>query len=398
MKEKLDALYITKLVPSAPALAGDTIYSKGILESIREHLSVTVLAARCDPEQAIPSEFGRLIVTQAPRENRWGSVFSLLPLISWKGWSKEHRDALNSLLDTEWDIIILDNIGSFHSLARVLKYKATRNHTKIVYISHEMEFLTRRAKYKAYSLGTLGKIAATWDLMKVRAAESQLIQKPDLVTAIAKSDFDLISSMRLGRNTLLITPGYDGNIVATRTITQATPKKVLVLGGRQSKQKIDILLSWLERSYELFTENNIEMVVAGHMDVSDELRISNRYPSIELRGYVDDLSSIADDVRIGVIPDDLGGGFKLRILSQVFHRIPTFGLEGSFNDLPAEGRPPYCTADSMADLAAMCVQHIDNLEYLNELQSRAFASCIDQYQWSSRGAKIVRELTRLDGK
>jgi hypothetical protein len=131
------------------------------------------------------------------------------------------------------------------------------------------------------------------------------------------------------------------------------------------------LFAFLVAAYDLFRRNGIEIYVVGLM--RDDLRreIAQRWPAVTVTGKVDQVTPYLEDARIGVIPEEAGGGFKLKALDYVFHRVPLFSLQGCVNDLQlVHGQSAMLYAD-MNSLCTGVVTSIVDTGLLEKLQNAA---------------------------
>ncbi len=225
------------------------------------------------------------------------------------------------------------------------------------------------------------RVFALLDLEKVRLSEERLIRDCDVVTVINPADLTPFRRVCPRRKYLILVPGYEGPIVESRKITENTPRRVLLLGGRQSEQKRQILLDWMNVSYVRLRDAGIETVIVGDMDDSLHKRLRADYPAARVLGFVDDLTALAMSARMGVVADTVGGGFKMRLLSHVFERLPIVGLSGAVSGLPTPDGEGWLGADTLTDLVEQVCEVIDNTERLNSLQERAFADCASAFSW-----------------
>lgn len=389
-------LYLTKLCPYPPASSGDAVYSRGIIESLAPATRLTVLcAAGGSPPPASTGIDWR--ITGARRAGRAGAVLSPWPLIAWKGARRDHRAALSRLLRQRWEAIVLDNIGLAHALPAARAARGRHPDTRLIYVSHEHEYPTRRAKYRSYGLSRAARIAAGWDLAKLRRCETALIRAADVVTVIGKADLAPFRRIDATPKYLPLSPGYNGPVLADRHIDTRTPRRVLVLGGRRSEQKRRILLDWLAAAHRPLSQAGIEMVIAGDMDQSLRQRLCRTYPGLTVLGYVDDLAPLFASARMGIVADTTGGGFKLRLLTQVFLRLPIVGLAGAVDGLPTPEGEGYLTAPGLPALTDLVRAVIDDTAGLNRLHDTAFTACRDAFSWPRRGAALTAALTAGTG-
>lgn len=385
---RLRVLYLTKVHPYPPSTAGDAVYSRGVIEALSEVCNLTVLCAESGAARRDTVGVNWCIVGRQ-RSSRAGSVLSFWPLIAWKGATSDYRHAMELFLREQWDVIVIDNLGSAHALPRVKRYRTENPRTQLVYISHEHEYPTRRSKYESYRMGFLERLLAVLDLAKVRRSENQLIRDCDVVTVINPADLVPFREICPGQKYLVLVPGYDGPVVESREITKNTPRRVLLLGGRQSEQKRQILLDWMEISYVRLRDAGIETVIVGDMDDDLRKQLKTRYPEARALGFVDDLAAIVMSARIGVVADTVGGGFKMRLLSHVFERLPIVGLSDAVSGLPTPDGEGWLGADSLTGLVEQVCEVIDDTKRLNSLQERAFADCASAFSWRKAADDFV---------
>ena len=382
-------LYLTKVFPYPPAVAGDAVYTRGVIEALATFANVTALCADSGAERRLGHTGVTWQVVEPQRTGRAGSVASKYPLIAWKGATAAYRRALGALLrEGAWDTIVLDNIGLAFALPLTRAYQRAHSGTKLVYVSHEWEYPTRSGKYGSYTMSLPKRLAAALDLRKVRNWENALIRECDIVTVINTADAASFRTIDSSRKYLPILPGYDGPVTAAREVTDDVPRRVLILGGRRSEQKQQVLLDWLEVADDRLVSAGIETVVVG--DIPDDLRarVVEGYPGVEVLGFADDLETVISQARAGLIVDTVGSGFKLRLLSHVFQRLPIVGLSEAIDGLPTPEGEGYLAAATLTDLVQLVRKALDEPRLLNAVQERAFADCEREFSWDERARTL----------
>lgn len=386
-------LYLTKVLPYPPSVTGDAVYSRGLIEAWSTVAEVTVLCAANGGDNDGRTPGAHWIITNFQRSGRAGSVISPFPLIAWKGARSDFRERLEVLLeDAGWDAIVLDNIGMAHALPQAEEYRLKHPGTRLIYVSHEWEYPTRARKYEHYRMGVARRFMAGLDLRKIERWENALIRKTDIVTVINSSDLDPFRRIDPSPKYLPVPPGYDGAVAHTRTITSAVPRRVVLLGGRRSQQKQQILLDWLDVGYDALIAAGIDVVIVG--DIGDDLRakVARQYPMVHVLGFAPDLEAVIAQARAGLVVDTVGGGFKIRLLSQVFQRLPIVGLASAISGLPTREGDGYAAAATIEELVDLVCEIIDQPERLDALQQRAFADCASEFSWAQRAAKLAAVL------
>lgn len=392
MKKRI--LVLSRTFPYAPARGGDMSYSRGLISDIARSADVLAVVASNgeQPEGSVQRDGVSWQVAGMPKSGRLGSVLSSLPNIAWRGRTTAYVKAVEAALASEWDAIVLDQIGSAHLLSQVLAYRSRHRATQVVYISHEHEASVRAEKYAAYGGNPLLRLALRMDGFKVAACEMALLRTVDVVSVINPDDRARYAAQVPGLRFATLTPGYTGKVVEQRRIDAGTPRRVVVLGGRESRQKQLILEKWLEASADIFGKHDVEMVVAGPIDESLEDTLTARFPSVKFLGFVDDIEALLASCRASVVADFLGGGFKVRLLTYVFNRVPMFALKGAISGLGVSGPGAFSEFNDLRSLAKGICAKINDLDYLNALQDTAFKGCTGRFDWSERGEMLITAL------
>ncbi len=149
------------------------------------------------------------------------------------------------------------------------------------------------------------------------------------------------------------------------------------------------LVEFVEAADELFSRNQIELWVVGK--VPDYLHAKN-VRATRFLGFVEDPEPIFRSVRIGIVAERTGGGFKLKTLDYIFNRVPIAAIKGGIAGLPLTPELDYLSFESMPELAQGVVAVIDDLERLNFLQRGAYEKCDAGFDWSDRGRTLCNAI------
>jgi hypothetical protein len=210
-----------------------------------------------------------------------------------------------------------------------------------------------------------------------------MVRKSSLFTVITADDRRSFGSLP---KSVLLTPGYAGARAGSREITAETPRRALMFGSALWFAKQMNLNEFVAAADELFWRNQIELWVVGK--VPDNLRTSSHHRATRFMGFVADPEPIFRNVRIGILAERTGGGFKLKSLDYIFNRVPVAAIRGSIAGLPLTPGLDYLCFESMPELAQGTAVAIDDLERLNTLQRSAYEKCNSDFDWSDRGRTL----------
>ncbi|MCC2975151.1 glycosyltransferase [Sphingomonas sp. PL-96] len=385
-------LYVTRVYPYRPVFGGEIAYSRGVLESLSHACDLTVLATtNGERPVGILEENGvRWRLVPQSRRPQALSLFTGMPNIMWRNATPAYHQALAELLREPFDAVVLDHIASVHALPQLAAWRDAHPDACLLYLSHEHERTTRTEKYASYAGGNpLRTVAMRLDGWKVGRWEDDVVRCADIVSLINPHERSLFEANVGARRYITTLPGYDGTRRPVRRITADTPLRIALLGGRGPIHKRNILRDWLDACAGPMAEAGIEMDVVGNIDPEFRAALTRRHPSIHFSGFVEDLDAHLQGARLGVVPDTVGRGVKVRLTSYIFSRLPMAGIAGAIDGLPLRPGIDFVEAPDLASLTQTCIRLVHDVDRLNRLQENAFAACDGRFDWRTRGADIV---------
>lgn len=391
----LRCLWLTRVDPT-PCDAGDSTYSFHLLSSLRNAgAQVTVLAMRGTSDRArsaaesgiewvfIPlTKYGEIGGRLAVR-----SLFSRLPNVATQYNTASFRRALRMQMARDWDAIVIDHLGMGWVWSAVEAYRRRKSEAVLVFIAHQCEGEVRRGMASNFRGNIVRKIGLGIDAVKAGRLEKKLVRRSDLVSAITEEDLHCFGVLD---KTILLTPGYVGLRVACCKINEATPRRALILGNATWLAKQMNLIEFITAADELFHERQIELWVVGN--VPNRFQARNRFRATRFLGYVKDLEPIFRGVRIGIVAERTGGGFKLKTLDYIFNRVPIAAIRDGIAGLPLTPGLDYLSFESMQELARGVAAIIDDVGRLNALQQAAYEKCDTAFDWSDRGRALCNAI------
>lgn len=389
-------LWLTWIDP-APEHDGQRIYSGRLIDA------VTAAGARLDilcfsngvterPRQRDQGARWHLV----PHEERpgWRSVFSRLPNLAYRCDTRGARRALGRLLEESWDVVVFEGLSAGWALDAVKRrYPRAERRPRLIHISHNHEETTRRLVARNFSGNPLKAALLRVDAQKAAHLEQRMIETVDLVTAITADDAGLYRRRNLRKPIQILSPGYGGKKVPARRIDNSVPRRALLVGSFEWLAKQMNLREFVAVADPIFAAAGCELRIVGN---GEETFFQSLRPSLkatEIVGPVDDIAPYFDEARIAVIPERSGGGFKLKLLDYVFNRLPIAALDNAIAGVPLISGESILTFADHEALARGMVQAMDDFEFLNRVQNRAFAACEHAFDWSLRGQSLVAAMT-----
>ena len=382
-------LWLARDVPF-PLDSGDKIYTAKLAQALAQaDVDVTMIAHRSAGEPVLPADWPvTLTIVDGGKYSTSRALFSIEPLYSAVHPTPAYRSALTNALAQRWEAIVIDQLGSGWTLPQLQAYRHRQPHCKLVHISHNHETSLWRGMARQSQTGPLKRIALKQNALKVKAAENRMVRAVDLVTAITEEDVQLYRGQTTTADTLVLTPGFSGLSLPDRPITLATPRHVVLVGSFRWAIKQENLRQFLALADPAFAQQNIHLDVVGDMPAKLREQLSRGLRATTLHGFVDDIAPIYRRARIAVVPELIGGGFKLKFLDYFFARLPIASIAAAAAGLPAPLRDSMLLSSDLIGLTELIGRTIDDCDSLNRLQRQAFERAQSLYRWSDRGAML----------
>ncbi|WP_423068423.1 hypothetical protein [Devosia sp. CN2-171] len=386
----MSILWLARYAPLPPANGGDAQYSRNLIQAVAKQTRVEVL---CFSDVAIePGTYGaRWHHVPRQHHSRIAGLLSPLPDVAYRHAQSEFtRKALE--LAATVDTVFVDHIGLFWIVPILARTRASAKSPRIVVVNHDHEAALRKDMAAAAS-NPLTRLVLRFDAGKAAALERRANLLADGLTAISTTDQAEFTQLAPETANLLVMPGYDGPVVPERRIDEGTDLRICVLGGRGALHKKMVLRLILRELVRQGIPQRYIVDVVGSGEASG-FEVSG----INFLGYVESISDYLSTVRLGLIPDEVGGGFKLRLLTHVFHRVPMLGLRKAIDGSTLRPQVDYADAADITDLVTQIDHLIGHVDRLNELQNNAFSHCADRFKWDDRGTDLAKFSLTLTGR
>jgi polysaccharide biosynthesis protein PslH len=394
---RMRCLWIARYVPF-PMDGGAQVYSANLSQSLAK-AGAFVRFMGLGSAAAVPESAAHVEWIAVPGRKRKAALAALsgLPFAAAIDATKTYRLMLETQLQERWDTIVLDGYGTGWALDRCLAYCRARRASRavLVHVSHNNEEMLWRVMGREARGSALKRLVLRRNAAKVATLERRLVRAVDLLTTITDEDRDTLGAAVARDRSLSITPGYTGQIVSARRITAATPRRVIIMGSFQWVVKQENLTRFVEIADPIFEKQGIELDVVGDIPKGFLAALKPRCRATYFHGFVTDVAQHLARARIGIVPESIGGGFKLKFLDYIFGRVPVATVSQAVAGLSAELQLAVLKNDSLAGLVGDIVSHIDRIDGLNGLQERAFTLGKAQFDWNVRGERFLRAIAEI---
>lgn len=299
---------------------------------------------------------------------------SSLPAIAARFSTTQSRTALRDIIArTQFDVAIIDSIASAWAVPLVRQAKIP----SVIYLAHNDEYQTKLNVARSPETTVVAGWAHHIDAMKLRWVEDELLRISRAVCCISDEDRRPFARRVPKTNIVSCPAGYSGPVVSSRSIDTRSPRRICLLGSFIWGAKRQNLKAFLNAGYRNFMDAGVEVVIVGNMEDSFRKEAVKTWPGVVFTGRVEDVAPYLEPARIGVIPEEIGGGFKLKIFDYVFRRVPVYALREAMSQVPLVHGESVMLFDTMDALCSGMVAAIDDAELLNRLHCGAIDACGD---------------------
>lgn len=378
---------------------GANLYSRGLIDGLRSCGVDVEVYGYCGSEES-PVDGSSLHLFPQPHHRRVLSLLSSLQSDAYRLRSADLAEALSRDIDAGTDAVVFDYFAMGWALPTVRRRAAKDSGcpTALVYVSHNHESTVRRQVAREYRGNPLMKAVLHLDAWKAERLEQELVGSADLVTAITGADASLFKADAPERSVLTLLPAYDGPVDAEWKLAPQTPRRVVMMGSLEWIAKRESLRRFVEAANDPFRSAGIELVVVGKVDPSFEQSIRSKWSVCRFLGFLEDPTPILRDSRIGLMADELGGGFKLKYLDYIFRGLPVATIRSHAVGLPFSPDDVMLTGETVTELVESIIESIDDLDRLNAMKSAAFEACTGKFDWASRGVALRDAIIQASGR
>ena len=365
----LKILWITGRLPY-PTFSGDALYTRGLLNAAANVASELRVVGHLRPGHDLaPRPFTAhesWIPCSVSRRFAISSLFSLYPKDVYLLATQEMRAIIKQDLKRDWDWIVIDHANSSGCIDLITRNRRGAN---ICYVAHNPEGLIRPSI--ASTIKPIAKRPVmTYDAVKYAFQERRILHLADVVIAITNEDSRYFS--RYANTVHTIRPCYVGTKSNERYIGEDTHRSILLLGSFEWVAKQENLINFLSSVGGRLRKHEIGIKVAGNMPDAFKARVTVKFPYVDIRAPVADIYPVMRDARIGIVPEVLGGGFKLKILDYAFARLPICGLKDALSGLDEHELSNMLVVESFEEMGDVIVKHIDDFYLLNKMQMKSY--------------------------
>jgi len=239
-------------------------------------------------------------------------------------------------------------------------------HVKKIFISHNVETYLSKSVYQAYR-NPIMKLIYYQDYLKTKYFEKKFLSQYDIITTICDVDKDLFSKMFSNKTIVFVPPIVEFYKDFDKNVCHSMDKKIMICGFFKWNPKIINLKKLLEaKNIHELEKRNIRLTIVGQADNALVNSINAKFKTIKMTGTVDSVAPYYEEAQVVIVPEKVGGGFKMKIAEAISFGKPFVAIKGSITDYSILPSIHYLEGKTFEDVILLSI----DLLYNEDLQSR----------------------------
>ena len=379
-----------------PLDTGAKLRNYHLAHGLAGSMSVTLLAFGDEPSnQELDQTYQRIVTV--PRNERY-SVGNMLrgalgrtplPLLNYT--TREMAAALERLLaEDHFDLI---QVESIHLLNYLPVLRSARDHPLIVCDWHNVESDLMR-QYAERELNVARRTYARRTARLMSEAERRGLNEFDAHIAVSEVDAKRLQSINTEANVFVIENGVDAAHYGDQQ--SATKNRVVFVGSMDYHANIEGATSFAREVWPVIRQQQTDLrfTIVGRNPPPPVTELSS-IAGIEVTGSVADVRPFYREALAAVVPLNVGGGSRLKILEAMAAGVPVVSTKLGAEGLDVSDGENIVLAESSSQLANGVLKVIDDVDLRARLIIGGQALVRARYDWSMLGAKLFEQYQRL---
>ncbi len=385
-------LFVTYNNPEK-ASKGDDLYSWNIINSIKHNKNIYLhVVAYYEYAKDKNQKYSKLEnvadkLTYVPfvYKNILSIGFSKYPaMISNRKTPQMIKKVVEILQNEKYDAVFVNMFRLGYLIDYIRSFPCVK-----VFISHNVETQLSYSTY-IYQKNPIKKLAYYLDYIKTKYYEKKFISQYDCITTICDVDKELFTKIFPNKKIEVLPPIID--IDNCKISTDHIEDKFIICGAFHWGPKyVNLKLLLSSANIGKYNESGHELMIVGRANKKDVDYVNKNYPGVHMTGFVESVVPYYEKARIAIVPELVGGGFKLKIAEAVQYSKPIVAIKGSVTDRSMISGKHYIEADTFDDLIIKSLELMKNPGLQADLVNNARLLFRNRYD-ISYATKVVNSI------
>ena len=391
-----------------PLDTGAKLRNYHLARVLAEHAQITLLAF-VDAEQSLAdleNLYAQVIAVQRDRaytvSKTLRGAFGSTPLPVLNYTTDSMKQTLERVLnEQDFDVV---QVESIHLMAYLPTIRASRNRPLVICDWHNIESeLMQRYAEREPSLSRQAYARKTARLMS--EFEKRAMHEFDAHIVVSERDAERLRFLNPEASVFVVENGVDTAYYSDEQVEQAhaawrvqharngsgARNRIVFVGSMDYHANVEGVASFAREVWPRLRARQPELVftIVGR-DPLPQVRELARIPGVEVTGTVDDVRPYYREALASVVPLNVGGGSRLKILEAMAAGVPVVSTSLGAEGLKVQDGENILIADTGEQLVESISSVVENADLRNQLRERGRALVSERYDWSTLGASLFR--------
>jgi sugar transferase (PEP-CTERM/EpsH1 system associated) len=297
--------------------------------------------------------------------------------------------------ENDFDII---QVESIHLMSYLPIIRKARRQPMVVCDWHNIESELMQ-RYSEREAGLLRRAYASKTARLMSEFERRALREFDAHVTVSERDAEQLRDLNPAARIFVIENGVDTAFYSdleSGVANESPAKRIVFVGLMDYHANIDGAVNFARHVWPRVRERRPGFIftIVGK-DPASEVRELAQLPGVEVTGTVDDVRPFYRAAIAAVVPLNVGGGSRLKILEAMAAGVPvvstTLGAEG----LEVQHDENILIADTNEQLAEVIISLVENETRRQELSAAGRALVASRYDWSGLGDELFRTYEEL---
>ncbi|HBB98180.1 MAG TPA: glycosyltransferase [Blastocatellia bacterium] len=308
-----------------------------------------------------------------------------LPLLNYTT-NEMSKTLAHVLAKNDFDIV---QVESIHLINYLPVIRAARSHPIVVCDWHNIESDLMR-QYAEREQSVARKTYARRTARLMNESEMKALNEFDGHIVVSEQDAERLRRINSRARIFVIENGVDVSYYAGEQ--SAGKKRIVFVGSMDYHANIDGAINFARNVWPTVRKQKPELVftIVGR-DPSPDVRALSSIEGVEVTGSVDDVRPFYCEAIAAVVPLNVGGGSRLKILEAMAAGVPVVSTKLGAEGLDSSDGENILLTDGPGQIADAVIRIIDDRELEKRLIAGGYALIRERYDWSMLGAKLLAQ-------
>jgi glycosyltransferase involved in cell wall biosynthesis len=231
--------------------------------------------------------------------------------------------------------------------------------------------------------------------IETRKRELFLIGQVDATILVSDYEVNVLRELHLADHAFMIAPEYHSTLAKKVPYNARDRNVVCFVGGYRHLPNVDAAEFLVKEVWPhvIATRANMKLELVGS-DPPEEFKSFNS-KSVKVVGFVPDIGTYFENVRLSVAPVRYGAGIKLKMIASLEAGVPVVSTSVAAEGIGIDLGDGYVVADEAKEIAEQIIRLFDDPKLLNVMSAKGMEAVNKRYSAESVHAHYRRVLDQV---